>query len=109
VQLFPAEPSGGVLIWRGTAYTLTQVEYQILRAIADTAPVSSIDIGATVFPNSAADARQRMVSSYVARLRRKVGGPIVEATRTGYKFGSEIQPQESGVLRPLWLRKRKGA
>jgi hypothetical protein len=52
MQLFPAEPSGGVLIWQGVAYTLTQVEYRILDNIARNAPVSGCDIGGYVFPSS---------------------------------------------------------
>jgi DNA-binding response OmpR family regulator len=96
MQLFPAEPSGGVLIWQGVAYTLTQVEYRILDNIARNAPVSGCDIGGYVFPSSPLEARQRMVSSYVARLRKKVG-EIVEAKRDGYRFIPEVQSSESGM------------
>lgn len=107
MQLFPAEPAGGVFIWRGRAYTLTQIEYRILRLLLDSAPISANDIGADVFPSSPLEARQRMVSSYIARLRKKIGSNIVEAGKEGYRLSPEIQSSESGVYRALRVRFRQ--
>lgn len=106
MQLFPANPSGGVLIWRNSAYTLTQVEFEILTLIVNNAPISANDIGARVFPKSPPEMWQRMVSNYVTKLRRKIELGVIDASKNGYRFKEEMELPQSRMRGELWVRQR---
>lgn len=109
MRLFPAVPSGGVLVWRGKAYNLTQVEYLLCEAVAKAAPekISGVELGAVAFPVSQRGNGAKMVAVTINRLRKKIGRDVIVSQRggdcalRGYRLGTEtkMELQETGMFR----------